>query len=159
MVPAPALWASDKIKQVLALRAPCERNVWSLQLPIHPYRSIIQADHLVTTPGKRVEKLAWVKADEAAADASLAFDHAALVAKAVEATRVEFQALRFPAGFMPALFTLAELQLASEVVLGRALDKSSFRRRVDDAGCVRPVDGSMRIGAFRPAQMYEMLTP
>ena len=36
VVSAPALWVSDKIKQILAMRAPCARHVWSMHLPIHP---------------------------------------------------------------------------------------------------------------------------
>ena len=129
------------------------RAPWALSVV---YRCIMSAGKLDAAPGKRLEKLEWFKADDAAVDTALAFDHADLVAKAVQATRAEFQALRFPPGFLPEQFTLAELQECSEAVLGRALDKSSFRRRIDDAGCVQTIDGAMRTGAFRPAQLYRL---
>ena len=52
--------------------------------------------------------------------------------------------------------SLGELQAASEVVLGRGLDKASFRRKIEVAGVVAPMEGEMRTGAFRPAQLYRM---
>lgn len=129
------------------------RAPWALSVV---YRCIMSVNCLDASPGKRLEKLEWFKAEVAAVNSALAFDHADLVAKAVHATRAEFQALRFPPGFMPEPFTLAELQETSEAVLGHTLDKSSFRRRIDEAGCVRAINGAMRTGAYRPAQLYRL---
>ena len=64
--------------------------------------------------------------------------------------------LRFAPGLLEEPFTLGELQAASEAVLGRALDKSSFRRKIDVAAVVEPVEGAMRTGAFRPAQLFRL---
>lgn len=108
------------------------------------------------SPGKRVEALAWRPADEAAGDSLLAFDHAQLVAQAVAHTRCDVEALSWPAGFLPAQFTLGELQALSEAVLGHRLDKSSFRRRLAERAVVEPVDGVFRGGANRPAQVYRV---
>jgi len=130
------------------------RAPWALSI-VH--RCILALETLEAAPGKRLEKLAWVPADEAAADATLAFDHAKLIEAAAQATRDDFQALRFPGGLLPEWFTLGDLQSISEAVLGHALDKSSFRRRIDDAGCVEAVPGQMRTGAFRPAQLYRLV--
>jgi 8-oxo-dGTP diphosphatase len=129
------------------------RAPWALSVV---YRSVALAEGLQVAPGKRISGLKWVEADEAAADAKLALDHASLVAHAVEALRADVAALHFPAGLLAEPFTLGELQAASEAVLARPLDKSSFRRRLDTAGCVEPVEGEMRTGAFRPAQMYRL---
>jgi ADP-ribose pyrophosphatase YjhB (NUDIX family) len=127
------------------------RAPWALSVV---YRCMVPIERLDAAPGNRMEKLEWFVADQAAADANLAFDHSVLVAQAVQATRSEFQSLRFPSDFLPEQFTLADLQTTSEAVLGRRLDKSSFRRRLDDAGCVEALAGAMRTGAFRPAQLY-----
>ena len=128
------------------------RAPWAISIV---YRCLMPIEQLQAAPGKRLERLEWFGADDSASNQTLAFDHSELVAKAVEATRAEFQALRFPASFLPEQFTLADLQSTSEAVLGRRLDKSSFRRRLDDAGCVEAVQGAMRTGAFRPAQLYK----
>lgn len=127
------------------------RAPWALSVA---YRCTLQAASLAAAPGKRLEALKWVAATAAAADASLAFDHAQLVASAIEALRRDVAALRFPAGLMPEQFTLGELQAASEAVLGRSIDKSSFRRRLDDAACVEALKGAMRTGPFRPARVF-----
>jgi len=44
-------------------------------------------------------------------------------------------------GYVPEQFTLAELQSLCEALLGRSLDKSSFRRRLDDRGLVEQIMG------------------
>lgn len=129
------------------------RAPWALSV-VH--RCILALDKLEAAPGKRIEKIAWVPADEAAADTTLAFDHAKLIEASAQATRADFRELRFPPGLLPEWFTLGDLQSLSEAVLGHPLDKSSFRRRIDDAGCVTPVPGQMRTGAFRPAQLFEL---
>lgn len=129
------------------------RAPWAISVV---YRCLMPLDRLLAAPGKRLERLEWFGADDTAGNTALAFDHAELVAQAVEATRAEFAALRFAADFLPEQFTLAELQATSEAVLGRRLDKSSFRRRLDDAGCVEAIRGAMRTGAFRPAQLYKV---
>lgn len=143
------------LAQVLAVggRKRDPRAPWALSI-VH--RCVVAAQALEAVPGKRLEKLAWVPVDLAAADRTLAFDHAGLIEAAAQAARAEFRALRFPAGLLAEVFTLGELQAVSEAVLGHALDKSSFRRRIDDAGCVVPVPGQMRTGAFRPAQLYRL---
>ena len=129
------------------------RAPWAMSVV---YRSLLQTESINATPGKRLEALRWVRADDAMRDASLAFDHANLIRQAVAVTRLEVKALQFQPGLLPQPFTLAELQAAAEVVLGTKLDKSSFRRRLDDAGAVAAVPGAMRTGAFRPAQLYEV---
>ena len=62
--------------------------------------------------------------------------------------------MEFPFGFLPEQFTLGELQATCEQILGRRLDKSSFRRKLDERKLVMPIEGEMRTGAFRPAQLF-----
>jgi len=110
-------------------------------------------------PGKRVEALVWRGVDDAIRDTALAFDHAALIERAVLETRAEVDAMRLPLEFLPPAFTLGELQQICENLLGRRLDKSSFRRRLADADLVEPIRGEMRTGPFRPAQLYRARVP
>jgi ADP-ribose pyrophosphatase YjhB (NUDIX family) len=129
------------------------RAPWALSVV---YRSTVRPAQLAAVAGKRLEELAWVEADAAASDRTLAFDHAALVGIAVEQLRREVRGLRFPAGLMDEHFTLGELQAFSEAVLGHGLDKSSFRRRLDAAAVVEAVPGEMRTGPNRPAQVFRL---
>lgn len=130
------------------------RAPWGLSLV---YRAMLPVGRLDATPGKRLDELRWVPAETVAQDSKLAFDHGELISRAVEATRSEFDNLQFPSGFIGDLFTLSELQSVSEAVQGRRLDKSSFRRRLADRGCVAEVPGEIRTGTFRPAQLYRLL--
>ena len=131
------------------------RAPWALSVV---YRALVQSADPPATAGKRVTGLEWRPVDDAAADKSLAFDHAALVARAAGELRDDVARLEFPAGLLPDTFTLGELQAASEQILGRKLDKSSFRRRLADADVVAPVAGALKGGANRPAQMYRMIS-
>lgn len=65
---------------------------------------------------------------------ALAFDHDAILARALEALRAR---MRFaPIGFelLPPKFTLTELQRLYELVLARPLDKRNFRKKVLASG-------------------------
>ena len=128
------------------------RAPWALSVV---YRALVPYDAVAPVAGKRIEALAWRPVADAASG-GLAFDHSQLVARAVDATRAEVDRLELPVGFVPARFTLGELQLCCEQVLGRPLDKSSFRRKLADRALVEPVAGEMRTGAWRPAQVYRM---
>lgn len=123
------------------------------------YRCTTDAGMLQAQPGKRLEALKWVPAAGAALDDTLAFDHAALVGGAAARLQGEVRDLRFPQGLLAETFTLGELQAAAEAVLGRTLDKSSFRRRLDAAGVVEPVPGAMRTGPNRPARVFRLVAP
>lgn len=144
-------------RQVIAVggRRRDPRAPWALSVV---FRATVRPQALNAVAGKRLTELQWHDADEVAG-ATLAFDHAALVDLAVRRLREQVATLQFPAGLLAQAFTLGELQSASEAVLGRPLDKSSFRRRLDAAGAVQPVAGEMRTGPNRPAQVYRLVSP
>jgi len=127
------------------------RAPWTLSVV---YRALAPIEDIEPNPGKRLEALKWAPADEASGDARLAFDHNELIQAAVEANRDEIDRLELPFGFLPMSFTLGELQSCCEAILGRRLDKSSFRRRLEERNLVEAMPGEMRTGAFRPAQLY-----
>lgn len=141
------------LRQLLATGGPERdpRAPWALSIV---YRALLPFEAFTPLPGKRLDALAWRPADEAATDRRLAFDHADLIRSAIDTTRAEIERLDLPYGFLPDRFTLGELQASCEAILGRPLDKSSFRRRLDERKLLAPVPGEMRTGAFRPAQVY-----
>lgn len=55
---------------------------------------------------------------------------------------------------LPETFTLSELQGAYEAVLGRALDKRNFRRRLVAANILESTETQRRDGNHRPALLY-----
>ncbi|MEX2180568.1 MAG: hypothetical protein WD771_00865 [Gemmatimonadaceae bacterium] len=55
---------------------------------------------------------------------------------------------------LPAAFTLGELQALYELLLGRRLHKASFRRALQGAFLVEPLEEWRTEGRGRPAQLY-----
>lgn len=131
------------------------RAPWALSVV---YRGVTRPEETEVQPGKRVTEIRWRPVDEIETDGGLAFDHGDLVRQAAAGLRDEVESLRIPAGLLPETFTLGELQQACEQVLGRPLDKSSFRRKLAEAPkpVVEVVEGEMRRGAFRPAQLHRL---
>ena len=84
----------------------------------------------------------------------LAFDHADILVAAVERIRGKLDYA--PIGFelLPATFTLLALRRVHEAILGRPLNKDSFRRTVLDRGLVEAT-GTYSTGlGHRPPELY-----
>jgi 8-oxo-dGTP diphosphatase len=83
----------------------------------------------------------------------LAFDHEAIVEYAL--TRLRYKLEYTAVGFelLPETFALSELQASYEIVLGEALDKRNFRRKILGAGVIEAA-GGYRGGEGRPAQLF-----
>lgn len=126
------------------------RAPWALSVV---YRALVIPDALKVVPGKRIEALEWRPLVRAMSD-PLAFDHAELVGRALQITREQVHGMVMPLGLLPEEFTLTELQITCERVLGRPIDKSSFRRKLAERDLVESVPGAMRSGPFRPAQLF-----
>jgi 8-oxo-dGTP diphosphatase len=98
------------------------------------------------------EHLKWVPVDDISA---LPFDHLRILATAVSRVRSKTLYSSLPVHLMPQRFTLTELQQVYEALLGSALDKRSFRRRIEELDIVEEVTGVLSEGgAHRPAQLY-----
>jgi 8-oxo-dGTP diphosphatase len=97
----------------------------------------------------------WVEVD-AAMRKRLAFDHAEILAAAVERLRGKVEYTSLPAFLLPEPFTLPQLQRTYEIVLGRPMDKSAFRKRMLDALFLIEA-GSIAGDAGRAAMGYRIL--
>jgi 8-oxo-dGTP diphosphatase len=87
----------------------------------------------------------------------LAFDHAELLALALDHLRRRLGEVPVCFQLLPAEFTLSELQTLAEAILGRPLDRRNFRRKVAELHFLHPVPGTRRQGAHRPAQLYRFV--
>lgn len=100
------------------------------------------------------EEARWVRVRGDAVDFDLAFDHARILADAVERLRSKLEYTHIAVHLLPEEFTLPELQRTYEIILQQPLDKSSFRRRVMQADMLEELPGKQRDGSGRPAQLY-----
>jgi 8-oxo-dGTP diphosphatase len=126
---------------------------WSLSIA---YVALISADEVRLRQGANATDVAWwpIEGDEVAG--LDAFDHQNIFDSALVRLRNKVEYSTLPVHLLPTGFTLGELQSVYERILGRRLDKSAFRKRVAEADFVEPVEGEMRRGSNRPAQIYRL---
>lgn len=84
----------------------------------------------------------------------LAFDHAEILDYARLRLRYKVEYTNVVYSLLPDTFTLTELQRVYELILGRALDKRNFRKKIGALDLVEPIGGQRRVGAHRPAKLY-----
>lgn len=101
-----------------------------------------------------VSDVRWMPIDEALAN-PLAFDHQQLLIDARERLRQKALYSIVPAYALPETFTLPELQQLHEVLIGKPLQKKSFRRRIEQAQLLIDT-GEKRGEGGRPASLYRM---
>ena len=132
-----------------------------------PRGRVVSVAHLALLPADRIDTVrggsdareaSWVPVAEAMAKRDdgkkfLAFDHDRIVSMALARLqgKLEYTTLAFQ--LLPTEFTLSEAQRVYESILGRPLDKVTFRRRIAAMELVRETT-RMRRGAHRPARLY-----
>lgn len=124
----------------------------------HVYFALLPHASVQLQKGANAADVAWYSAIGDGVKPKLAFDHAQILATAVERLRSKSEYSSLPAYLLPPEFTLPELQQAYEVVLGRPVDKSAFRRRVLSAEVVEET-GDQRSTSNRPAAVYRLRQP
>lgn len=105
-------------------------------------------------PRANQETVRWTPIQGEGVSCELAFDHARILADAVERLRSKLEYTHIAVHLLPKEFTLPELQRIYEMILQQPLDKSSFRRRVAQADMLEEIPGKLRDGSGRPAQVY-----
>jgi len=122
----------------------------------HQDRPLILAKVEVDANG-HVRGVRAVSAD--GANLPLAFDHESILATAVE--RIRGKLGYAPIGFelLPETFTLLELRHVHEAILGRPLNKDSFRRKVLDGGLVEATGDRATGLGHRPPELYRFARP
>jgi 8-oxo-dGTP diphosphatase len=122
---------------------------WSVAVLFY---ALLPRDKVNALVRHKVEALEWV--DACHPPYRLAFDHAEQLEAAVLKLRSKVAAGKLPLHLMPEKFTLTQLQRTIEAILGRTLDKSSFRRQIRDSADLVELDEYER-GAQRPAQLFQ----
>ncbi|HEU4647741.1 MAG TPA: NUDIX domain-containing protein [Gemmatimonadales bacterium] len=115
------------------------------------YYALIGAGNRVLTAGTDAAAARWWPAGS---PPPLAFDHRDILDYAIERLRNKLEYTTVGFQLLPKRFTLTQLQRVYEAILGRALDKRNFRRKMELLGILTPLDEWAREGPSRPAQLY-----
>lgn len=83
----------------------------------------------------------------------LAFDHKAIVETGLNRLKSKIGYSNIAVGLMPDKFGLGELQRVYEAILGRALDKRNFRKKMLSLDLLNEA-GESSSGRHRPAKLY-----
>lgn len=120
----------------------------------HAFFALMPARGLVPDQGVNAAQVEWMDA-AATGRKRLAFDHAEILASAIARLRSKVEYTSLPAFLLNEPFTLPQLQHTYEVVLGRAVDKSAFRKRMLDGGFMEEA-GMVEGASGRPAMGYRL---
>ena len=86
----------------------------------------------------------------------LAFDHAEMLGLAVRRLRGKLDYSPVAFALLPERFTLRALQDVHEAILGLALNKTAFRRRLIEGGRIEPTGEREAGTSFRPAELFRV---
>jgi len=113
------------------------------------YYALVPPTHTLHS-GTDAADAAWFPVDKLPA---LGFDHRQIVEYAHHRIRNKLDYTNVGFELLPEKFTLTELQLVHEAILGGPLDKRNFRRKTGQKGIVEPTGEWQRTGR-KPAQLY-----
>jgi Uncharacterized conserved protein len=115
------------------------------------YFSLI--DNTKVTLTSKDRKIQWFPID-AIPGLEMAFDHKQIFYKALEAlqTKVKLEPIGFE--LLPDKFTLTQMQKLFESLLGVAIEKRNFRKKIAQMPYIVPLKEKQKGVAHKPAQLY-----
>ncbi len=125
---------------------------WSVTVA---YFALIASEHIEVNRNESSEEVVWVPMDGLSKKYDLAFDHSDILTACYERLQAKVQYTSLPVNLLPDAFTLTDLQKIFEIILGKSVEKKSFRRRVLDANIIEET-GEMKTGSNRPAKLYRV---
>ena len=120
------------------------------------YYALIPSDKLQLRAATDAEAVGWFGLEELP---ELAFDHEEIFTMARQrlVAKLDYSTIAFQ--FLPAEFTLSELQAVYETIQQAPLDKRNFRKWVLALEQIEETGGERRDGAHRPAKLYRVIEP
>jgi len=115
------------------------------------YYALIEFSKAVILPDIMYDEFSWHSISDLPA---LLFDHNEMVEKALETMR--FQLYHQPIGYnlLPELFTLPEIQVLYETILGRPLHRRNFPTKLMSMGILVKTGEKRKIGQHRSPFLY-----
>ena len=125
-------------------RSPAEGSVAVAWFALADHQRVRLAQRTAWRPG-------WFSLDDMP---PLAFENERVIETARERLINKLQYTDAAYSLLPKRFTMRELQRVYEAILGRALDKRNFRRRIKATDFISPTEEFRADGPHRPARLY-----
>lgn len=87
---------------------------------------------------------------------NLMLDHNVIVQEALKAMRMQLYHQPIGYNLLPDKFTLPEIQVLYETILGKQLDRRNFPKKLLTLGVIRKLNEQRKIGAHRSPYLYEL---
>lgn len=171
-LPGGKLWGDEALDEAAwrqlaektALRASYLEQLYTFELcdssrqmeaAVVAYYALVRTDDTEIAPGRKTMEAAWFPVDELPAE--LAFDNDEILHHALQRLRSKVEYAHVAFQFLPPAFTMAQLRAVYEVILGRRIDPTNFRRRVEATGTIVPTGSFVSGGRHRPPAVYRCI--
>jgi ADP-ribose pyrophosphatase YjhB (NUDIX family) len=168
-LPGGKLWGHEALDEAAwrqlvektALRASYLEQLYTFELcdvgrqmeaAVVAYYALVRTDGTEIAAGRKTMEAAWFPVDDVPAD--LAFDNDEILRYALQRLRAKVEYAHVAFQFLPPSFTMAHLRAVYEVILGRRIDPTNFRRRVEATGTIVPTGELVAGGRHRPPALY-----
>jgi 8-oxo-dGTP diphosphatase len=168
-LPGGKLWGDEALDEAAwrqlaektALRASYLEQLYTFELcdterqmeaAVVAYYALVRTDDAEISPGRKTMEAAWFPVDELPDE--LAFDNGEILHYALQRLRAKVEYAHVAFQFLPPQFTMAQLRAVYEVILGRRIDPTNFRRRVEATGTIVLTGRYVSGGRHRPPAVY-----
>ncbi|MCK5781230.1 MAG: NUDIX hydrolase [Flavobacteriales bacterium] len=115
------------------------------------YFSLVKMEDYVPSPSSFAERAEWKDVSDIP---QLAFDHNAILDKALEVLRNKVANNKIGFELLPEKFTLGQLQQLYEVILDKQLDKRNFRKSIKKIDTIKALEEKQKGVLHKPAQLF-----
>jgi len=168
-LPGGNLWGDEALDEAAwrqlaektALRASYLEQLYTFELcdaasqmeaAVVAYYALVRTDDTEIAAGRKTMEAAWFPVDDLPGE--LAFDNHEILRFALQRLRAKVEYAHVAFQFLPPQFTMAQLRAVYEVILGRRIDPTNFRRRVEATGTIVPTGNFVSGGRHRPPAVY-----
>lgn len=115
------------------------------------YYAFVKHEKVSKLEKKAEEDINWFAIDELP---PLYGDHQNIIKEAIQSMRLQLGYIPVGYELLPPKFTMPELRIIYETILGRELDRRNFKRKVLSTGCVYPLNERKKVGAHKSPNLY-----
>ena len=115
------------------------------------YYALVEYDKVSISVDESVEEVGWYDLNDLP---PLFADHNQIVDKAIKTMRIQVGIIPIGYELLPEKFTMPELRLIYEAILGQELDRRNFQRKMLSVGLINRLNEKRKNGAHKAPYLY-----
>lgn len=150
----------ESVGRVLKLKTGAEVNYSEQLCSIGGYRDVrgwtLSVAYIALVSTQELNSVSqWIPVSDLP-NLKLAFDHDKIIEIGVKRLTDKVNYSTLPIHLLGVDFTLPQLQRVYEILLNESLDKSTFRKKIEETDLLQETGEMLSGGAFRPAKLYKL---